>query len=268
MINDNLSELLARRVVHANDEIPKCVELIYHPRRKTQVGVVMSYLAGHHIDLGMHGYFVEGNAQLLKQHFHVASKIMAASVHVESGDTLASPIPFLYALLSDSSEVIKSFASLMPSEFIKHRDNPKRGQFYVYLIQLALMDEYDSLCEHIKMAKIQAPGKQVRDYYSSGKDFYTLLISRDIDSLQQVIQAGAKKRRGDLKSEDFLADVSVIQAKLCWLKGIPVQIDSPLVPMELMPVKPLEHYDDVYDFLRPDWVPLHESWFSYMMRRF
>jgi hypothetical protein len=25
--------------------------------------------------------------------------------------------------------------------------------------------------------------------------------------------------------------------------------------MDLMPVKPLAHYDDVYDFVKPGWVP-------------
>lgn len=46
-----------------------------------------------------------------------------------------------------------------------------------------------------------------------------------------------------------------METKLCWLKGINIQIDSPLVPMALMPVKPLDYYDEVYEFLQADWVP-------------
>jgi hypothetical protein len=254
MINDNLRELLVRRVGFANSDIPKLVDLVRHPKRATQVGSVLTQLSGEHVNLGMFGYFAEGNIQTLKQHFHVASKLREMSSREIDGETLASPISFLYALLSDSSEVIRSFATLSPLEFSEYCDNPKTGQFYVHLIQLALRDEYDSLREYIQMAKTRASSKQIRDYYSSGEDYYSLLMSRNIDGLQRIIQAGATKQKGDPKSEDFLADVSVIQAKLCWIKGIEVQVDSPLVPMDLMPVAPLPHYDDKYDFLKPDWV--------------
>ena len=41
--------------------------------------------------------------------------------------------------------------------------------------------------------------------------------------------------------------------KLCWMNGLEIEIDNPLVPMKLMPVEPLEKYDLVYDFLKPDY---------------
>lgn len=33
-----------------------------------------------------------------------------------------------------------------------------------------------------------------------------------------------------------------------------VEIDHPLVPMELLPVRPLPQYSDVYDFRDPGWT--------------
>ena len=41
-------------------------------------------------------------------------------------------------------------------------------------------------------------------------------------------------------------------AKLAWLSGIEVDIDSPLVPKELLPLQSNEKYDDSYDFLKSD----------------
>ena len=38
-----------------------------------------------------------------------------------------------------------------------------------------------------------------------------------------------------------------------WMNGLEIEIDNPLVPMELMPVKPLDYYN--YDFLDPNWKP-------------
>ena len=37
------------------------------------------------------------------------------------------------------------------------------------------------------------------------------------------------------------------------MNGLEIEIDNPLVPMELMPVKPLDDYH--YDFLDPNWKP-------------
>ncbi|SFA68310.1 hypothetical protein SAMN05216263_1501, partial [Metapseudomonas otitidis] len=46
-----------------------------------------------------------------------------------------------------------------------------------------------------------------------------------------------------------------VHAKLCWYRGIEVQIQNPLVPMALMPIESLDTYDVEYDFLRPGWEP-------------
>lgn len=52
-----------------------------------------------------------------------------------------------------------------------------------------------------------------------------------------------------------MAGYAVILAKLCWYRDIEVEIKTPLVPMPLMPIQPLEAYDVEYDFLRTGWAP-------------
>ncbi|WP_133649781.1 hypothetical protein [Paraburkholderia flava] len=59
----------------------------------------------------------------------------------------------------------------------------------------------------------------------------------------------------DSIDDEFMSYTGTLEAKLSWYRGIQVEIDHPLVPMELMPVQFLDHYDDVYDFLKPGWVP-------------
>ena len=60
-------------------------------------------------------------------------------------------------------------------------------------------------------------------------------------------------------SEEFNGDIwshhPVMFTKLAWMNGLEIEIDNPLVPMELMPVKPLDQYDYHYDFLDPNWKP-------------
>jgi hypothetical protein len=41
----------------------------------------------------------------------------------------------------------------------------------------------------------------------------------------------------------------VIYAKIAWLHGHEVRVDSPYVPAQWLPLEPLPHYDPVYRFL-------------------
>ena len=38
--------------------------------------------------------------------------------------------------------------------------------------------------------------------------------------------------------------------KLAWRKGIEVEVNSPLISKELLPIQPLDKYEIPYDFLR------------------
>ena len=49
---------------------------------------------------------------------------------------------------------------------------------------------------------------------------------------------------------EFISHPAIGYAKLAWLKGIEVELDSPLVPNPLLPVNPNESYTEEYEFLK------------------
>jgi hypothetical protein len=172
-----------------------------------------------------------------------------------------------YALFSDNPEIINAMARLETPELLRDRPNPLRSRFRVHMWQLTILGDYEALQAMVaRQAKNGRKGD--RELAAAGRDFFSLLMRGDKQGLEDLIHQHALIKSSDPLVEDFMSFLGCIEAKLCWLKGIPVQIESPLVPMELMPVKPMDHYDDVYDFLRPDWVPLRESWFASMKHRF
>lgn len=69
-------------------------------------------------------------------------------------------------------------------------------------------------------------------------------------ALNQLLKDHKKRNKYMGISQQFISIPALGYAKLAWLKGIEVEIDHPLIPKELLPYKPLEHYDDKYDFLR------------------
>ena len=233
---------------------PDDIDRILHHRNKVVLGAVLTSLAGLSETRGMHAYFVEGQASALRQHFYVASKLRLASVREEGGSTFETNHHFFFALLSDNAEIISAFANLETPQLIRERDNPLWPRFHVHMLQLALCDEHEAL--QAKIEKMAKHGKKPwRDLCAKGEDFYSLLLRRDTQGLERLIEQWAIQQEGRAHLQKFLAEGSTLRAKLCWLKGIPVQIKSPWVPMGLMPIEPLPHYDDEYEFLKPGWVP-------------
>ena len=239
----------------ARERMPALIEKIRYRIKPIDLGGCYSLLSGYHQRLGVYDYFVEGHIYDLKQHFYTANQLEQACVGLEShSPTLATHHTFLYGLLSDSPAVINWLKTADSDQMRQERDNPRLPWFYNHMTQLVLLDKWDALPAKIEKAA-QKAGKGLREKFASGQDFHSLLLKRDKTGLEQLLTNEARKRQGDPLLEDWIAEASTWRAKLCWLKGIPVQIDSPLVPMELMPIQPLAHYDDVYDFLQPGWVP-------------
>lgn len=49
---------------------------------------------------------------------------------------------------------------------------------------------------------------------------------------------------------EYISTPALGYTKLAWLKGMEIEIDHPLIPKELLPCRPLEKYEDTYDFLK------------------
>ena len=239
----------------AHNEMPGLVEKIRYRIKPIDLRACYMSLASNHRIFGMYDYLVEGKIRSLKQHFYVASKLCLASIREDEYQQFETGGDIFDALLSDCSEVINAMAHLETPTLIRERDNPLWSRFHVHMLQLAIRGEDAALRE--KIEKIAKHGKKPeRQASTSGQDFYSLLLQRDQAGLESLIQnKSARIKSADPLIEDWMSYLGTLQTKLCWLKGIPVQIDSPLVPMELMPIQPLAHYDDVYDFLQPGWVP-------------
>lgn len=266
-----------RRLQAHLKHMPEVIEKIRYRREPINLSACYDSLSGDHIALGVHAYFINGHLQDFKQQLHVASKLKAAGITVGGwDDSMDSPAPFLCALLSDSAGAINTLSHLESEIFIKNRDNARAPQFAVHMLQLALRGEYEALLAKVEQGGRQA-GKMFREKFANKHDFFSLLIERNQPQLERLIADEARfwedmQRRGkelaDPLWSDFMATTSMLHAKLCWTKGIFVQISHPLVPEELLPVAPLHKYNDIYDFLDTDWIPPKHGLLSRVSRWF
>ncbi len=234
---------------------PREIDWFLHRRNSVRLGTILCSLSGNARTRAVHAYFIENDVDKCKQNFYLASKLKLASVGQDGGSDFGVGTDILVALLSDSAEIIDAIARVETTALVKERNNPLYNWFHVYLLQLVIRGEDEAV--EAMIDKIAKHGrKPLRAESAMKRDFFSLLLKRDKAALENLIQnKHAPLKSDDPIDEDFMSYFGTLETKLCWYRGIPVEIDHPLVPMELMPIRPLEHYDDVYDFLKPGWVP-------------
>jgi hypothetical protein len=86
-------------------------------------------------------------------------------------------------------------------------------------------------------------------------EFYKALHIGDKAKMEEVLEKLTspkihKKRNDNPILNQYISLPALGYAKLAWRKGIEVEVKSPLVPKELLPVQPLEKYEIPYDFLK------------------
>lgn len=207
----------------------------------------------------LYSWYVDHDLAAAKQWFYVAAKCIAISTTKPVGnETFWALHPFMFPLLSDNTEMIALYATLSPlgrdekPTFAERRDDLKSNEFDIYLVQLVLQKDDTKLQEHIATYKAKNYKRQSK-YKIRIINFMEALLKGDVAQMESAIAPLSKWELGNPTTEDFLASYAVVLCKLAWLRGYEVQVDSPLVPMEFMPIAPLAHYDDVYEFLKPDW---------------
>lgn len=243
-----LAQVVQLREQDSKEQQPKDIAN-YHKLKWGSVLSTASYLPRYR---GLKSFFMDNDLRGLKQNFYVVCKLLIASQKEAEpgGDVFAAHHPFLYGLLSDSPEIYDWLAHAE----LKNKDYVKGPHFLYHQFQLVLRQDDAALRETIAIVAKKG-GNRDKALAAAGEDFFSLLLKRDKDGLQALIEGYAKIKSAQELEGQFLAGFAVIHAKLCWIRGIEVDIKNPLVPMALLPVQPLATYDVEYDFLRPDWLP-------------
>lgn len=251
--NRALNEL-KRVLLHDSEILPVHADDVRYKRQKIRVGAALVEIGQAMYAKALGSYFCSGDIKGFKQNCYVSSRAYLESAKYDGGEKFATAHSFLVAILSDNLELVNAFAKVSAPESTLHRNNPHAIESHIYLIQLALRGEDTNLQKHVHLLRQQSPGKG-KDVHDL-QEFFLLLAGRDKDALERLIQEKhARIKSAHPYERDLMSFLGCLETKLCWLRDIPVEINHPLVPMALMPIQPLPNYDDVFDFLRPDWAP-------------
>lgn len=250
--NESREETLTQVIGLREKYMEQQLQIDIKNHHKLRLGLTLAQAATLPKYRGIQSFFVDNQLNGLKQNFYVASKLlMASQLNADTAwDVFADYAPFLYGLLSDSPEV---FDWLTRAEL--NRSNDVRApHFSFYQWQLALRADDLSLKKTIESVA-EKGSRRNSPLAKSGQDFFSLLLKEDQTGLQKIIENFAKISSANELEGRFLAGFAIIHAKICWRRDIKVKVSNPLVPMDLLPIQPLENYVAEYDYLSPGWTP-------------
>jgi hypothetical protein len=158
-------------------------------------------------------------------------------------------------LLSDNAALIKSFAAL--HEGIDEKAAAGESAIWCHTVLMFVMDDQKILERNLQVIEEVTfiKDKTLQPFMQADLDFFKALYNRDVTAMEQALEKltssslHAKRNKEAIMSQ-HISQPALSYAKLAWYKGFEVVVNSPLVPKELLPVKPLDTYDDVYDFLK------------------
>jgi len=198
---------------------------------------------------------VENDYTAARQRFYVAGRMGEYLNNVYQNPWMAHGMFYMYyALLSDHQALIQRYAHL--THPLKNEMNQNAGVFTT-VVQNVIAGDWEQLDIHIQTIQNFKGGKlkvvkTIRDRFLT---YIDALRNKDLHLLKKAIMSfeeasfKTSMKRGEILYEHLISHHTLGLAKLAWYKGLPVEIDSPYVPREMLPIAPLPHYHDPYHFL-------------------
>lgn len=230
----------------------------------TQTGNPAACVAGLAKDMLTHGivsWFDNRDIKQLQQYFYVSALLMQHYYGMidDYGFSQARLNPFikqyeLFApLVCNHPELTQWYAHNDAVYDLEKVEKHKKWDFYAYHSIIALRGDWVRLKARCEQAMADPPADKTWYEYNA---LYYALAKQDKAEMERELQtilapARLRKRLGEepIYTEHFFLSRIIIFVKIAWLHRLEVQVDSPYVPMEFMPMTPLAKYDKHYSFL-------------------
>lgn len=110
-----------------------------------------------------------------------------------------------------------------------------------------------NIIETLTLPKLSKNQQELKIDY----EFYKALLLKDKSKceelLEQLVSSKTHKKRNDNAIlNKYVSQPALGYAKLAWRLGLEVDVNSPLIPKEILPIVPLDNYEIPYDFLKDE----------------
>ncbi|SFW26681.1 immunity 49 family protein [Cellulophaga fucicola] len=200
-----------------------------------------------------------------KLHFYLASLLDKMRVEKFNDTLFDFGLPYIvYPILSDNEILIETYSKLrynawgrMPSM----NENVLKGKDAVWCntVQFFMVNDVQgiernlNIIETLTLSKLPNNKQELKIDY----DFYKALFNQDKGKCEELLEHLVspkihKKRNINDVLAQYVSQPALGYAKLAWRLGIEVEVNSPLIPKEILPIEPLDSYEIPYNFLRQE----------------
>jgi len=226
----------------------------------------LSTLSKLYADLGCY-FFIEKDLMQCKQNFNNVGLIdlyLTEKYFKSHSRFLEFDIPrCLLPILSDNEALIQRYAKLRyqrgANAELSMDEMVAIGELPIWCntVQFFMANDYVgvernfNIIETKTLKSLSKKEEGLKDDYEFFKALYISDKSKMEEVLEKLVSPKIHKKRNDNPIlNQYISLPALGYAKLAWRKGIEVEVNSPLVPKELLPIVPLEKYEIPYDFLK------------------
>lgn len=201
-------------------------------------------------------WFADHDLSNCKQFAYIAGKLSRIIYQKDPNRGIWSPLPqrnaMLWPLLSDHSQLVAWFGAF---DAVDPKRASKGGtfEFETYQSKLALRGEWAKLGERSERFLADVPQRMAR--FAPDNRFYLALAKGDIGAMESALAEMVTPKELKWRTDGgytgwFIVQEAVIYAKIAWRHGFQVQVDTPRIPKEWLPIEPLPAYEDPYPFMQ------------------
>lgn len=206
---------------------------------------------------------LERNYEIAKNHYFTCGLIDELRINKYNDRLLSFGLPYIsYPILSDNEELINRYSRLRYNAWGKMKgmdDNVLLGKSDIWCntVQYFMVNDKQgiernlNILETITIKKLKSNEKTILIDYNIYKALYENNKNKVEELLEELVSPKIhKKRNYNNVLSEFIALPALGYAKLAWRQGLEVKVNSPLIPYDFLPVKPLVKYEITYDFLK------------------
>ena len=217
-------------------------------------------------------YFRDGDLDAMKQWAYLSGKIRIMLLH-ETQELLGME-ELLWPLISDNAELL-DWHCANALFYDSPRDPSKKTvvnthEFARLQMHRALSQQWEPLAEDCKRA-LDQPELFKRDLQPRLAifEFFLALAEGDELRMRQLLldrctpQQRARSHQFESGlTNDLIVSYATIYAKLAWRAGYELNIETPWIPGDWLPVRPLASYEDPWAFMQSFdiWMPFDGEW--------
>jgi len=205
-------------------------------------------------------WFKERDLSLTKKYLSIAAEIdkKRYSREVNKLGAGGKVLALLKPLISDNKLLIDWFAGFDEAYDLKRIENTKTRDFWAYQSIVALRGDWARLKGRSERVLENPPASSEKKYLVD-HHFHLALSKGDKRGMEEALKVILSPKVVNGRTidesgftEDLIFTPAVIYAKIAWMHGYEISVDSHLVPREWLSIAPLDTYEKGYDFLSKD----------------